>query len=76
LNVWYGDFFRAETHLIAPFSQQVDHTDVLDTINIFIDLLPISSNFSWNLTGNLFLVLELFFRMFPVLNASIHSCIM
>jgi glucose-6-phosphate isomerase len=54
LNVWYSDFFGAETHLIAPYSRNVGFTEHLDTINISIVLLLISNNFSWNPTANRF----------------------
>ena len=66
LNVWYGDFFGAETHLIAPYFHKLKCADPPDTINIFIDLLLISNNSLWSLMANLYLALEPSFRIPPI----------
>jgi len=51
LNVWYGDFYGAETHLIAPYAALgYIKPDIVDTINIFTDFLHTFSNFLWNPT--------------------------
>jgi len=51
LNVWYDDFYGAETHLIAPYAALgYIMSDVVDTINIFTDFLHTFSNFLWNPT--------------------------
>jgi len=66
LNVWYGDFYGAETHLIAPYpSSCLIDSNMSDMTNISIGSLHTSSSSSWSQTANLFLAREHFFRISP-----------
>jgi len=66
LNVWYGDFYGAETHLIAPYpSSCLIDSNMSDMTNISIGSLHTSSSSSCSQTANLFLAREHFFRISP-----------
>jgi glucose-6-phosphate isomerase len=65
LSVWYGDFYRAQTHLIAPYLSSSNRANLSDTTNISIDFLRISNSSSWSRTANLLLAQALSFRTTP-----------
>jgi glucose-6-phosphate isomerase len=60
LNVWYSDFYGAQTHLIAPYVLLPEFVNFVDMISTYIDFLHTCNNYSWNQMASQLLVQESF----------------